>query len=157
MLQKHREGGGRLANDKDTNVRLWTYTAIVKMIEAGGRVCESLFGPFKTNDIHTYIALTDGRAVGFIQGTISEFEGMTRWDLRDAPNMMTRSSNRDAELDAGDASRGALLRAQSKEQTNAWNGELDDLADWLGGAKVGDGDGDIDMEDLPTNLANFRA
>ncbi|KAH3907390.1 hypothetical protein HBH56_188420 [Parastagonospora nodorum] len=157
MIQKHRERGGRLANSKDTNVRLWTYTAILEMIEAGGRMCESLVGPFKTHDIQAYQALTDIRTVEVIQGTISELEGMTRWDMRDAPNMMTRSSNRETELDADDASRVALLRAQHEEQPDKQHAELDDLADWLGGAKVGDGDGDVDMEDLATNLESFRA
>jgi hypothetical protein len=146
-----------LANDKDTNVRLWTYTAIVEMIEAGGRMCESLVGPFKTHDIHAYQVLTDGLTVGVIQGTISELEGMTRWDLREPRSMTTQALNRGTELDANDASRTAFLRAQFEQQLNKQRAELDDLADWLGGAKVGDGDGDVDMENLATNLENFRA
>jgi len=157
MLQKHRERCGRLANDKDTNVRLWTYTAIVEMIEAGGRMCESLVGPFKTHDIHAYQALTDGSTVGFIHDTISELEGMMRWDLRESRSMTTRAPNRNTELDANDASRAALLREHFEQQPNKQRAVLDDLADWLGGAKVGDGDGDVDMEDLATNLENFRA
>jgi hypothetical protein len=51
MLKEHQERGGSLANSHATNVRLWTYTAILEMIDAGGRMCEGMSGLFQTTNI----------------------------------------------------------------------------------------------------------
>jgi hypothetical protein len=141
LLRRQREEGGRIANQKEVNVGIWTYKAMYEMVEDRGRMCEGVEGVF-------------GRVYNktLADGTGRELKDVEIWELRDSTDLVGDAHVEGAEMDADDASQTALLRARYQEQCVKKSEELDDLVDRLGDAKVGMGDGDVEMEDLVLEL-----
>jgi hypothetical protein len=169
MLRKHRAEGGRLADDKEANVKLWTYKEILGMAGPGEsgfigmRMCEGRFGGvFKLRHVAKWQALIASSEEAIISGwsgnaqhTVAETGGFTFCDMRDSQAMSTRPSSGDVEIDPEDASHVALLRARYRDQAVRklqHSDELDQLAEQLGDAKVSAGEEDVEMMDLATDL-----
>ncbi|KAF1914745.1 hypothetical protein BDU57DRAFT_579237 [Ampelomyces quisqualis] len=106
---------GSARRDREMNIELWTYEAVLSMVEDGGRMCEV--------------------AAGVGQDEIE--------DRR--------------EIDAEDASRVAVLKARYHDQAMKQQDEMDELAERLGDTKVGELDGDMDIEDFLKSLDGLRA
>jgi hypothetical protein len=81
-----------------------------------------------------------------------ELEDVGIWELRDSTALVGGAHVEGAEMDVDDASQTALLRARYQEQCEKKSEELDDLADRLGDAKLGMGDGDVEMKNLVLEL-----
>jgi hypothetical protein len=47
FLEQHRRTGGKLTDNEETNVQLWTYSAVLEAVEQGGRMCEATIGIFR--------------------------------------------------------------------------------------------------------------
>lgn len=86
------------------------------------------------------------------------FVGVERWEIRGV--QATHGEDRDEgdggmEMDTEDASQADILKAKSHDQPAKQRDKMDELADRLGDAKVGQIDGYVDMEGLMSSLERF--
>ena len=106
--QKGRSGARESTDDVETNVQLWTYEAVLKAVEKGGRVCEAedRVGIFRIKYLEGFKALGQRR---------DAMNGV--WDMRNgcAQEIGVEEQNR---------------------ATPDEDAEMDDLAEQLLGAKI---------------------
>jgi hypothetical protein len=145
LLIQHRQKGGRLANEKETNVHLWTYAAILEMVEDGGRMCEGTSGRSTTTNVRAHQSLVVGRVADLARRTVTELEELRNWEIRCTNDLVGGQQEGNVEIDVDDASQMALLLARYPKQCTVRSEEFDELADRLGDAKVGVGDENADM------------
>lgn len=156
MLTQHRESGGRLANNLETNIKLWTYAEIMEMVNYGGRMCEGMSSLFQTNDVQAYQALIASGEAEIIRRGLPEFKDFVPGSMRDGQVKTSRPSSGDFEIDADEASHIVFLRSQYCEKASRHLEELDQLADRLADAKVGVEE-DFEMMGLMTGIESLEA
>jgi hypothetical protein len=165
MLREHRAEGDRLANEKEADVKLWTYREILGIVDKGFRMCQGISGLLKTNDAAAYQALiASGEALiasGWSEGvphTVPGLEVFTFRDMRDGRGDGTPLSSNDVDIDTEDASHVALLRAGYRDravQQLQQHDKLDQLVEQLGDVKVSARKEDVEMMDLTTKLGGL--
>ncbi|KAF2828131.1 hypothetical protein CC86DRAFT_439054 [Ophiobolus disseminans] len=150
LLVQHRESGGRLANATETNIRLWTYAAMIKMVAEGGRMCEGMAGCFAMRDVGAYEGLTISSGSSSIATTIRA--GVGSWKMRHG---VEAGMGEETEMDGDWVSLVAVLEARYQGHARREGGEVEDLAERLCDARVGLGDGDVEMEDLAEDFGGW--
>jgi hypothetical protein len=146
LLAQHRDKGGRLASVQETNVRLWTYAAISEMVEEGGRMCEGMSGLFAVADFGSYEMLGSAGVAAAVRDTVTGLENMNAWKMRE--EQQGCANDEGVERDTEDASQSAARKDQ--------DGVMD-LAERLDDARVGTGNGDVEMEDLDSEFGSMKA